>query len=173
MKETTWPLPSTVTGDSWCRWRGTSPRFTGGHKGIFHKHWHTHQLPGCLSRQGPLWSPACVVSVPSLVRGSHGCSLHLLCQCDLSVSSGSAQTHTRCRDPGSAYTQGVRLRLMQALRHRCIYLVIYLCLQFSALTHLTALTLALGTCVCTLVYMCNACKLFQICAHTDMNTNIF
>lgn len=32
------PLPSSVTGDPGCRWRGTSPRFMGGHKGIFYKH---------------------------------------------------------------------------------------------------------------------------------------
>lgn len=67
------------------------------------------------------------------------------------LSAAAAHRHTQCGDPGSAYTQGVRPRPMLALRHRCIYLVIYLCLQFSALTHSTALTLDFGTCVCTLI----------------------
>lgn len=69
------------------------------------------------------------------------------------LSAAAAHRHAQWRDPGSAYAQGVRLRLMLALTHRCIYLVIYLCLQFSALTHLTALTLDFGACVCALICM--------------------
>lgn len=88
------------------RWRGTSSRFMGKHKGIFHKYWHTHQLPGRLSRPPlPLWSAACVMS---LDWGSRGRSLHLLCQCDPSVSSGGVQdTRSLCN---SAVTQGVGAR---------------------------------------------------------------
>lgn len=82
--------------------RGNKSKIYCRRKGIFHKHWHTHQLPGSLTRLGPLWSADCVVSVLSSVRGSHGCSLHLLCQCDLSVSRGSTQTHTQCALRGPA-----------------------------------------------------------------------
>lgn len=69
------------------------------------------------------------------------------------LSAAAAHRHTQRRDTGSAYARGVRRRLMLALTHRCIYLVIYLRLQFSALTHLTGLTLDFGTCVCTLISM--------------------
>lgn len=101
-------LSSTVTLDSGYRWRGTSSRFMGKHKGIFHKHWHTHQLPGRLSRQpppAPLRSAACVMG---LGGGSHGRGLHLLCLCDPSVSGGGVQDahslrlsrHSGGRGPG-------------------------------------------------------------------------
>lgn len=43
----------TINEDCGYRWRGTSSRFMGKHKGIFHKYWHTHQLPGRLSRPPP------------------------------------------------------------------------------------------------------------------------
>lgn len=155
LKEATWPLPSAVTRHSGCRWRGTSPRFTGRHKGIFHKHWHTHQLPGCLSRQGPLWSPACVVSVlsPALriawLQPPPARPMWPVWQL-----RPCADTRSLFRSRISVHSRGSDLDLMQALRHICIYLVVYLVWQFLAVTHSAASTRAPGTCVCSLPYTC-------------------
>lgn len=131
-------LSSTVTLDSGYRWRGTSSRFMGKHKGIFHKHWHTHQLPCRLSRQPP----------PAPVSGlCHGSGRRIawpqpppalpvwpVCQRRRCARHTVTEAQPSLRGPGLG-TRG--------LRHICIYLVIYL--QFSALTNLTALTFLICT----------------------------
>lgn len=136
-------------------WVGGSKKFTAS-VNAYSINIDTHT--SCLGSDRALWSLAYVVSVLSQKR-SHGHSLHLLHQCDLSVSS--TQTRTHCRDELSAHSGGQSETDSASHRDRSLSLVINLHLQLWVLTNLTALTLAFCMCDCTKIYRhvhANTCK---------------
>lgn len=156
----------------WMEGGGTSPRFTAGVKAYSI---NIDTQTSCLA-VSPDWAPFGHRPVPCLswVRSEDRMAAASTCSANVTCLS-AAHRHTLTAEIWAQCTfRRVRLRLMQALRRRCMCCVIYLRLQFSALTHLTALTLASDVCVCTLVYTCTRANSSKyVCTHTDMNTNIF
>lgn len=91
------------------------------------------------------------MSVLSPVWGSHGCSLHLLCQLDLSVSSGRAQAHTvgiwAQRILGGSPRDWCKLSHRQTCKLSDI-----LTLSAFSVDTFDSLVVTSGTCVCTVLY---------------------
>lgn len=113
------------------------------------------------------------MSVLSPARGSHGCSLHLLCQCDLSVSSGSAQTHTHRRGLELSEHSGGQAET-DASSQTQMYSDILMLAVFGVDT-LDSFALGVCVCVCTLIYMCRNANSSKYASHmsTHENTNTF
>lgn len=157
-----------------CNWRlwiggGNKSKIYWRRKGIFHKHWHTHQLPGGLTRLGPLWSVNCAVSCPesglriAWPQPPPAMPVWPVCQQWQHRHTLTVEKLAKRTLRGPAW-DWCKLSPKQTYMLSDIQ---YLHLKFSALTHLTTLTLVVVMCLHTHLYM-HACKHFEICAHTDI-----
>lgn len=120
-------------------------------KSIFHKHWHTHQLPYSLTRPAPFgqWPVSCLSWVRSEDRmaAASTCSANWTC-----LSAVAEHRHTLWGYELSVYSGGSPRDWCKLSHRQTCKLSDILTLSAFSVDTFDSLVVTSGTCVCTVLY---------------------